>query len=152
MTEIIREPNDPPLSELRGEAPDGSNTCESALREAGVDERLIAKKLKEQLEAKQQRWNPKRNAFDSFPDYKRRLAALKEILKIFGSYPSPENDDKRHTTIIWDWPPRQPRPDASDHGERSECSAASPNVHRTTANEPSQSSEREVLRKKLGLL
>jgi hypothetical protein len=42
-------------------------TCESALREAGVDEALIAKKLKEQLEAKQTRWTLRRKNLACFP-------------------------------------------------------------------------------------
>lgn len=52
-----------------GESPKERVTCESALREAGIDEKLIGKKLKEQLEAKHPRWNPKKKAFDLFPDH-----------------------------------------------------------------------------------
>ncbi len=69
-------------------------TCESALREAGVDEALIAKKLKEQLEAKQPRWNPKKKAFDLFADHDARLAALREVVRIFGGYPLPSENNE----------------------------------------------------------
>jgi hypothetical protein len=78
-------------------------TCESALREAGVDEALIAKKLKEQLEAKQPRWNPKKKAFDLFPDHDARLAALREAIKIFGGYPAAERDDPSRAPLIIDF-------------------------------------------------
>jgi len=64
------------------------------LREAGVNETLIAKKLKEQLEAKQPRWNPKKKEFDLFPDHDARLAALREAVRIFGGYPSPSEDNQ----------------------------------------------------------
>jgi len=64
------------------------DTCESALRKAGISEALIAKKLREQLEAKQPRWNPKKKAFELFADNDARLAALREAIKIFGGYPS----------------------------------------------------------------
>jgi hypothetical protein len=74
-------------------------TCESALREAGVDEALIAKKLKEQLEAKQARWNPKKKAFDLFPDHDARLAALREAVRIFGGYPAPSEDNQAPVII-----------------------------------------------------
>jgi hypothetical protein len=70
-----------------------SLSCESALREAGVDEALIARKLKEQLEAKQPRWNPKKKEFDLFPDHDARLAALREAVRIFGGFPAPSEDN-----------------------------------------------------------
>jgi hypothetical protein len=69
------------------------------LREAGVNETLIAKKLKEQLEAKQPRWNPKKNEFDLFPDHDARLAALREAVRIFGGYLS-QSEDKQARLII----------------------------------------------------
>jgi hypothetical protein len=69
-------------------------TCESVLREAGISEALIAKKLKEQLEAKQPRWNPEKKAFELFPDHDAQRAALREAIKILGGYPSV--DDTSH--------------------------------------------------------
>ncbi len=80
--------------EENGEDPTEKVTCESALREAGVDEALIAKKLKDQLEAKQPRWNPKKKAFDLFADHDARLAGLREAVRIFGGYPSPSEDNQ----------------------------------------------------------
>ncbi len=71
-----------------GEVRPKRDTCESALRKAGISEALIAKKLREQLEAKQPRWNPKKKAFELFADNDARLAALREAIKIFGGYPS----------------------------------------------------------------
>lgn len=80
-----------------GPAEDGPTekvTCEAALREAGVNEALIAKKLKDLLEAKHPRWNPKKKAFDMFDDYDTQLAAAREAVKIFGAYPSPGEDNQ----------------------------------------------------------
>lgn len=93
-------------------------TCESALREAGVDERQIAKKLKEQLEAKQPRWNPEKKAFDLFPDHDTRLAALREAVRIFDGYPS-ESDGGGGPVII-DMGPLTPKEFRGDGRERSE--------------------------------
>jgi hypothetical protein len=105
-------------------------TCESALREAGVDEALIAKKLKEQLEAKQPRWNPKKKEFGLFPDHDARLAALREAVKIFGGYPALSEDN--HAPVIidltdsWMSRPRKSR-------ERGEHCQADTKVPGTTA-------------------
>ncbi|SRR5258708_18566512 len=98
-------------------------TCESALREAGVDEARIAKKLKEQLEAKQPRWNPKKKAFDLFPDHDARLAAVREAVRIFGGYPSPSEDNQAPLIIdltdSWMSPLR--RRDGRERGEHCEA-------------------------------
>lgn len=59
-------------------------TCESALREQGIDEAAIAKKLKDLLSAKTPRWNPGKHAFEVFDDHDTQLAAAKEIVKILG--------------------------------------------------------------------
>jgi len=85
--------------EENGEHPTEHVTCESALRAAGVDEALIAKKLKEQLEAKQPRWNPKKKAFELFADHDARLAAIREAVRHFGGYPSPSDDDQAPVII-----------------------------------------------------
>lgn len=85
-----------------GESLKETVTCESALREAGIDEKLIGKKLKEQLEAKHPRWNPKKKAFDLFPDHDARLAALREAVKIFGG-DATEREDKDRAPVIIDF-------------------------------------------------
>ncbi len=90
----VRELYEALRREENGEDPTENVTCESALREAGVDEALIAKKLKEQLEAKQPRWNPKKKALELFADHNARLAALREVVRIFGGYPSPSEDNQ----------------------------------------------------------
>jgi hypothetical protein len=82
----MRPPNYPGET-LESEKLTAAITYESALRDAGVNEALIAKKLKSLLEAKQQRWNPKKKIFDELDDYDIQLAAAKEIIKIFGGYP-----------------------------------------------------------------
>jgi len=76
------------------------DTCESALRKAGISEALIAKKLKEQLEAKQPRWNPEKKAFELFADNNARLAAIKEASKIFGGYPSADDTGRDRNLIV----------------------------------------------------
>ena len=80
--------------EGKGEDLNETVTCDSALREAGVDATLIARKLKEQLGAKQPRWNPQKKAFDLFADNDARLAALREAIKILGGYPTERGDNQ----------------------------------------------------------
>jgi hypothetical protein len=96
MSDKVRKQDGAMRREQAGVGEDVSEqlTCESALREAGISEALIAKKLKEQLEAKQPRWNPEKKAFELFPDHDARRAALREAIKILGGYPSV--DDTSH--------------------------------------------------------
>jgi hypothetical protein len=61
-------------------------TCESALREEGIDEVFVARKLKELLRAQRQRWNPKKRSWDKFEDYDTQLAALSESAKTLCMY------------------------------------------------------------------
>lgn len=89
----MRPPNYP-SEKLEREHTTKTVTCESALREAGIDETLLAKKLKELLEAKRPWWNPKKQAFDLFPDDRARLAALRLAFKILGSYPAEREDNE----------------------------------------------------------
>jgi len=105
--------------EESGERPAEHVTCESALRAAGVDEALIAKKLKEQLEAKQPRWNPKKKAFDLFPDPDARLAAIREAVRLFGGYPLPSDDDQAPVLIDFtdSWASSIRRRDGRERGE-----------------------------------
>ena len=132
-----RKPDHVGKHEQEGTPRNENITCESALREAGVDERLIAKKLKEQLEAKQPRWNPKRNVFQLFPDHSTRLAALREILRLFGAYPSEDEEGQGNITLIMDGiTPKKPRDDVRDVGERSERSSPDVDEHRAGPNGP----------------
>jgi hypothetical protein len=75
------------------EDPTATVTFESALRDAGVTEGLLAKKLKAQLEAKKPRWNPKKKSWEEPDDYETQLAAAREIIKIFGGYSSESEND-----------------------------------------------------------
>ena len=61
-------------------------TCESALREEGIDEAFVARKLKGLLRAEGRRWNAKTRTLEKCEDYDAQLAALKEVAKIFGIY------------------------------------------------------------------
>ena len=61
-------------------------TYESALREEGIDERFVARKLKDLSGAQGRRWNPKKGTWEKFEDYGTQLAALREIAKILGLY------------------------------------------------------------------
>ena len=70
-----------------------------ALREIGVDEAFLAKKLKEQLDAKQPRWNPRRKKYELVPDNDARLAAIREAIKFLGGYPI-ERDDNEGPVLI----------------------------------------------------
>jgi hypothetical protein len=116
MSDKVRKQDDAMRRKQAGVGEDVTEhlTCESALREAGVDEPLIAKTLKEQLEAKQPRWNPKKQAFDLFPDYDARTAALRELVKIFGGYPSDNEERSGESNVYWindSMPPKLPRSD-----------------------------------------
>jgi len=65
-------------------------TYESALREEGINEVFVARKLKGLLGAQGQRWNPKKESWEKFDDYGTQLSAIREIAKIFGIYPTQE--------------------------------------------------------------
>src|SRR5260370_24469755 len=68
-------------------------TYESALREVGIDEVFVARKLKDLLGAQTQRWNPKKESYQKFEDYCTQLAALREIAKIFDIYPKDDDSN-----------------------------------------------------------
>jgi hypothetical protein len=61
-------------------------TCESALREEGIDEVFVARKLKDLVRAQGRRWNPRTRTLEKCEDYDTQLAALREIAKILGLY------------------------------------------------------------------
>lgn len=69
-----------------------NKTYVSALREAGIDEVFVARKLEELLRAQERRWNPKKESWEKFEDYRTQLAALREIAKIFGIYAKDPDD------------------------------------------------------------
>ena len=103
------------------ETPTATKTCQSALRDAGVDEELLAIKLKSLLDAKKQRWNHKNKSWEEFDDCATQLEAIKEILKLFGGYPSDIEETKSFIFINDSMPPRRPR---TESGKRSEhCQA-----------------------------
>ena len=112
-----------PHAALRSQDPTDKVTCESALREAGVDEVLVARKLKDLLEAKRRRWNPKKKAFDMFDDYETQLAAAIQIVKIFGGYPSESEDNQAPVMINISALPmrREPVRDGSERREHCEA-------------------------------
>ena len=74
-------------------------TYESALREVGIDEVFVARKLKDLAQAQEWRWNPKKGSWEKFEDYGTQLAALREIAKILGLY-AKDSDDSRVPTLI----------------------------------------------------
>jgi hypothetical protein len=76
-------------------------TYESALREEGIDEVFVAKKLKALLRAQGCRWNPKKGSWENFEDYGTQLAALREIAKILDIYPRREpGKDSENTNKV----------------------------------------------------
>jgi len=77
--------------------------CEYALREKGVDGSFIAQRLIDMLHAKGKRWNTSTKSWESFEDYKVRLAVLKQIAELLGLYPTQkelEGIHKPHETIL----------------------------------------------------
>ncbi len=61
-------------------------TYAAALREEGLDEVFVARKLRDLSRAQGRRWNPKKGTWEKFEDYGTQLAALREIAKILGIY------------------------------------------------------------------
>jgi len=74
-------------------------TYESALRDEGIDEVFVARKLKDLLGAQTERWNPKKGSYQKFEDYGIQLAALREIAKILDIYPKEDADTVRTSNI-----------------------------------------------------
>ena len=74
-------------------------TYASALRDVGIDEVFVARKLKDLLGAQTQRWNPKKESYQKFEDYGTQLAALREIAKIFDIYPKDDDANGSVRTI-----------------------------------------------------
>jgi hypothetical protein len=74
-------------------------TYESALREAGIDEVFVARKLKDLVQAQERRWNPRKGSWEKFEDYGTQLAALREIAKILGIYRKDSESEDVPTTI-----------------------------------------------------
>ena len=75
-------------------------TYESALREEGINERFVARKLKDLSGAQGRRWNPKKASWEKFEDYGTQLAALREIAKILGTYATEEKDLENGNKIL----------------------------------------------------
>jgi hypothetical protein len=69
-------------------------TYESALREEGIDEVFVARKLRDLSRAQGPRWNPKKEAWEKFEDYGTQLAAVREIAKILGIYATQVKDSE----------------------------------------------------------
>src|ERR1700680_1825145 len=93
-------------------------TYESALREAGIDEAFVARRLKKLAQAQGRRWNPKTRSWEKFEVYGTQLAALREIAKISGIYAKDSEDPDVPTTInISAIPMRRER--VSTNGEQS---------------------------------
>lgn len=74
-------------------------TYESALREVGIDEAFVARKLMDLVQAQGRRWNPKKGSWEKFEDHGTQLAALREIAKILGLYAKQSNDSRVPTII-----------------------------------------------------
>ena len=78
-------------------------TYESALREEGIDEVFVARKLRDLSRAQGRRWNSKKGSWEKFEDYGTQLAAVREIAKILGIYAQEgdsENEQKTFTINV----------------------------------------------------
>src|SRR6266481_8795139 len=69
-------------------------TYVAALREEGIDEVFVARKLRDLSGAQGRRWNPKKGSWEKFEDYGTQLGALREIAKILGIYATQEEDSE----------------------------------------------------------
>jgi len=75
-------------------------TLESALREVGVDEVFLARRLMDLLQAQRRGRNHKKGSWEKFEDYGTQLAALRETNRIFGVYPKDDlNEEDKVVTI-----------------------------------------------------
>jgi hypothetical protein len=54
-------------------------TYESALREEGIDEVFVARKLRGLLRAQWRRWDPKKGCLEKCEDYDTQIAALRRL-------------------------------------------------------------------------
>jgi hypothetical protein len=82
---------------------------ESALQAEGIGAEFFARKLRDLLGAKVQRWNPKKESWEEFEDSRTQLAALSETAKILDIYPAEEGaGDYIGVKVII--PPDCPRP------------------------------------------
>jgi len=93
-------------------------TYASALREEGIDEKFVARKLKDLLRAQGRRWNPKKGSWEKFEDYGTQLAALREIAKILGIYAA-EEESVQVTRIHLDSLPKKYGGACTTNDERS---------------------------------
>ena len=97
-----------------------------ALPEEGIDGVFVARKLRDLSRAQGRRWNRKKGCWEKFEDYGPQLAAIREVFKILGMYPTKgkdlENENKTFKIEISAIPSsRVPVPDSrSDDRERSE--------------------------------
>ena len=69
---------------------------EYALRKKGVDAAFISGRLIDMLDAKRKQWSPATKSWETFEDYKTRLAALEQIAKLLGLYPTQKELEGRH--------------------------------------------------------
>jgi hypothetical protein len=79
-------------------APKQQATCESALRESGVDESFIAQRLVDMLKAKRKRWNTATKSWEIFEDNVTQLLAIREAAKLLGMYPTQKELEGRQGT------------------------------------------------------
>jgi hypothetical protein len=96
-------PNGKATGGQSSDSPKQEFPCEYALREKGVDGSFVAQRLIDMLNAKGKRWNTVTKSWESFEDYKVRLAALEQIAKLLGLYPTQkelEGRHKPHETIL----------------------------------------------------
>lgn len=70
--------------------------CEYALRKKGVDEAFIVRRLVDMLEAKGKRWNAATKSSETFEDYKTQLAAIEQVAKLLGLFPTRKALEEQH--------------------------------------------------------
>jgi hypothetical protein len=75
-------------------------TSEHAFQEEASEGVRVARKLMDLLEAKQPQWNPQEKCLEQVADHKTQLAALREIAKILGMYPTKDSDSVAPPVVI----------------------------------------------------
>ena len=73
---------------------------QKALREAGMDEYLAARKLQTLLYARKPYWNPAAGQWNFFPDYAVQMRATEGLLKALDALPRPSADETYRPSVV----------------------------------------------------
>jgi hypothetical protein len=80
-------------------------SLQHAMRESGLDVRLIARKLARLMDATEPKWNCATQSWDMFENYAAQLEAIKQTARLLNLYPpEPTKVEPEQVTVIIDLP------------------------------------------------